>query len=42
MLFEVDQAGPQAWKRQRLIELGFGIPKGLRLVPADFEADQSW
>ncbi len=25
-MFEVDQPGPQAWKRQRLIELGFGIP----------------
>jgi methyltransferase (TIGR00027 family) len=25
-VFEVDQPGPQAWKRQRLIELGFGIP----------------
>jgi len=25
-VFEVDQPGPQAWKQQRLIELGFGIP----------------
>src|SRR6185437_11504602 len=31
-------AWPQAWKRQRLIELGFGIPGWLRLVPVDFEA----
>jgi methyltransferase (TIGR00027 family) len=37
-IFEVDQPGPQAWKRQRLIELGFGIPGWLRLVPVDFEA----
>lgn len=37
-LFEVDQPGPQAWKRQRLIALGFGIPDWLRLVPVDFEA----
>ena len=37
-LFEVDQPGPQAWKRQRLIELGFGVPDWLRLVPVDFEA----
>jgi methyltransferase (TIGR00027 family) len=37
-LFEVDQPGPQAWKRQRLIELGFGVPPWLRLVPVDFEA----
>jgi methyltransferase (TIGR00027 family) len=41
-IFEVDQPGPQAWKRQRLIELGFGIPDWLRLVPADFEAGWSW
>ena len=41
-VFEVDQPGPQAWKRQRLIELGFGIPEWLRLVPVDFEAGESW
>jgi methyltransferase (TIGR00027 family) len=41
-IFEVDQPGPQKWKRQRLIELGFGIPEWLRLVPVDFEAGGSW
>lgn len=41
-VFEVDQPGPQAWKRQRLMELGFGIPEWLRLVPVDFEAGGSW
>jgi methyltransferase (TIGR00027 family) len=41
-LFEVDQPGPQAWKRQRLVELGFGVPDWLRLVPVDFEAGDSW
>jgi methyltransferase (TIGR00027 family) len=41
-VFEVDQPGPQAWKRRRLIDLGFGIPEWLRLVPVDFEAGQSW
>ena len=41
-VFEVDQPGPQAWKRRRLIELGFGIPEWLRLVPVDFEEDGSW
>jgi methyltransferase (TIGR00027 family) len=41
-VFEVDQPSPQAWKRQRLIELGFGIPHWLRLVPVDFEASGSW
>ena len=41
-VFEVDQPGPQAWKRQRLLELGFGVPGWLRLVPADFEASETW
>src|SRR5512146_1702625 len=41
-VFEIDRPGPQAWKRQRLIELGFGIPGWLRLVPVDFEAGESW
>ena len=41
-VFEVDQPGPQAWKRQRLLELGLGVPGWLRLVPVDFEATGSW
>ena len=41
-VFEVDQPGPQEWKRERLHELGFGIPEWLRLVPVDFEAGDSW
>ena len=41
-VFEVDQPGPQAWKQQRLIELGFGIPPGLRFVPVNFEAGDAW
>ncbi|OXC73687.1 class I SAM-dependent methyltransferase [Caballeronia sordidicola] len=41
-VFEIDQAGPQAWKRQRLIELGFGVPDWLRFVPVDFEAGEAW
>jgi methyltransferase (TIGR00027 family) len=41
-VYEVDRPGPQAWKRQRLIELGFGIPQWLRLVPVDFEVGGSW
>jgi methyltransferase (TIGR00027 family) len=41
-VFEVDQPGPSAWKRRRLIELGFGIPEGLWLVPVDFESSDSW
>ncbi|HWC15484.1 MAG TPA: class I SAM-dependent methyltransferase [Terriglobales bacterium] len=42
LVFEVDQPGPQAWKRQRLIDLGFGIPSFLRFVPVDFEAGEVW
>jgi methyltransferase (TIGR00027 family) len=42
LVFEVDRPGPQAWKRRRLIELGFGIPEWLRLVPVDFEAGDAW
>ncbi|SAK64276.1 class I SAM-dependent methyltransferase [Caballeronia ptereochthonis] len=41
-VFEVDPPGPQAWKRRRLIELGFGVPDWLRFVPVDFEAGESW
>lgn len=41
-VFEVDQPGPQAWKRQRLNELGFGVPDHLRLIPVDFEVDSWW
>jgi methyltransferase (TIGR00027 family) len=41
-VFEVDRPGPQAWKRQRLVDLGFGVPDHLRLVPVDFEAGDAW
>lgn len=41
-VFEIDQPGPQAWKRQRLVDLGLGIPPFLQLVPVDFEAGDDW
>jgi methyltransferase (TIGR00027 family) len=41
-VFEIDQPGPQAWKRQRLVDLGLGVPPFLRLVPVDFEAGDNW
>jgi methyltransferase (TIGR00027 family) len=41
-VFEVDRPGPQAWKRRRLEELGYGVPDRLRLVPVDFEAGDVW
>lgn len=42
LVFEVDQPGPQAWKRRRLEDLGYGVADNLRLVPVDFEADEDW
>jgi methyltransferase (TIGR00027 family) len=42
LVFEIDQPGAQAWKRQRLVDLGFGIPPFLRFVPVDFEAGDAW
>ncbi|WP_343713621.1 class I SAM-dependent methyltransferase [Inquilinus sp.] len=41
-IFEIDRPGPQAWKRQRLAELGLGVPDRLRFVPVDFEAGEDW
>jgi len=41
-VFEIDRPGPQKWKRQRLVDLGFGIPEWLHLVPVDFEAGDDW
>ena len=42
LVFEIDQPGPQAWKRQRLLDLGLGIPSFLKLVPVGFEAGDAW
>ena len=42
IVFEIDRPGPQAWKRQRLVDLNLGIPPFLRLVPVDFEAGNAW
>jgi methyltransferase (TIGR00027 family) len=41
-VFEVDQPGPQVWKKNRLKELGLAIPSWLHFVPVDFEAGHSW
>ena len=41
-IYEVDQPGTQEWKRRRLTQAGYPPPAGLRLVPVDFEAGQSW
>lgn len=41
-VFEIDQPGPQEWKRQRLSDLGLGVPPFLHFVPVDFEAGDDW
>jgi methyltransferase (TIGR00027 family) len=41
-VFEIDQPGPQAWKRKRLAELGYPDSERLRFVPVDFERDLWW
>lgn len=41
-VFEVDAPKTQAWKQQRLVELGFGVPSFLRFVPVDFERNEPW
>lgn len=41
-VFEVDRPGAQAWKRRRLLDIGYGVPEWLRLVPVDFEAEGDW
>ena len=41
-VFEMDRPEPQIWKRQRLLELGYGVPDFLKLVPVDFEKDGDW
>ena len=42
VVFEVDRPGPQAWKRQRLLDVGLGVPSHVKLVPVDFEAGDAW
>jgi len=41
-IFEIDQPRTQAWKKQRLIELGYPLPSWLHFVPVDFEIGKSW
>ena len=41
-IFEIDQPDTQTWKQQRLIELGYGIPKWLHFVSVNFEISSWW
>ena len=38
-VFEVDHAGTQRWKQQRLADAGISAPAALSFVPVDFERD---
>lgn len=41
-VFEIDKPETQEWKKQRLVQLGYGIADNLQFVPVDFEAGESW
>jgi methyltransferase (TIGR00027 family) len=41
-VYEIDQPDTVAWKQQRLMELGYGIPDCLHFVPVDFEISSWW
>ena len=41
-VYEIDQPGTQTWKQQRLIEVGFDIPRWLHFVSVDFEISSWW
>jgi methyltransferase (TIGR00027 family) len=41
-IFEIDQPDTQAWKQQRLVELGFDIPRWLHFVSVNFEISSWW
>lgn len=41
-VFEVDQPATQAWKKQRLYEIGLPPPAWLHFVPVDFEKVSAW
>lgn len=38
-VFEVDHPATQAWKRERLVEMGARLPETLTFAPVDFERD---
>lgn len=41
-IYEIDEPGTLAWKQQRLVETGYGVPASLHFVGVDFEKGQSW
>jgi len=41
-IYEIDQHDTLAWKQQRLVEFGFGVPECLHFVPVNFETSSWW
>lgn len=41
-VYEIDQPDTQTWKKQRLIELGYGFPEWLHFVSVNFEVSSWW
>ncbi len=41
-VYEIDQVETLAWKKHRLVELGFGLPNNLHFVPVNFEISSWW
>ena len=41
-IYEIDQSDTLAWKEQRLVKLGFGVPDYLHFVPVNFETSSWW
>ena len=41
-IYEIDETDTLAWKQQRLLKLGFGVPEYLHFVPVDFETSSWW
>ncbi len=41
-IYEIDQPDTLAWKQQRLMELGIGVPRYLHFVPVNFETSSWW
>lgn len=41
-IFEVEKGDTLAWKKYRLEELGYSIPKNLHFVHTNFESNESW
>lgn len=41
-IFEIDEPDTLAWKKEKLIENGYGVADNLHFVPVDFEVSSWW